>query len=104
VANKPKVNRYREDSWMVPGHEEAARRIAAHQGRIFPAFTSLDVGFDVEAAQEYLDGAVKTLMAHSVVKENAPGDKHEEFAGRLTGVILAFAMTAVEADRENRDV
>lgn len=101
-----KVTRYREDSWMVPGHEAAARRLAKNNGVVEAAFTDLDVGFDANAAWDYVEGIVQALMAHSAVKDAVGGSEVQEhrqhFEERLFIVMLQLATTAVEADRERR--
>lgn len=82
--------RLRDDQWMVPGQAASQRRLSVNSDNLFPAFNSLEI-MDVESAKEYLDIPLRSVGLN---------DKQK---GRLFGVFLGFAMTCVEADRENRE-
>ena len=84
------VRKLREDFDHLPGQVASQRRMVQHRA-IFPAFNSLDIGFDHEAALEYLKEPSKAVKV--------PDDQR----GRLMGLVLAFGMTCVEADRERRE-
>lgn len=83
------VRKLREDMDHLPGQVAAQRRLSRHHA-VFPAFNSLDI-FDTDTARAYLFAPLNAVKV--------PEDQR----GRLMGVVLAFAITCVEADRENRD-
>lgn len=84
----------RDGMWMVPGQAAAQRRLALNCQRIFPAFESLEV-MSLDAAEDYLKEPLQWLRV-KLERENLD-------AARLLGIILGFAMTCVEADRESRE-
>jgi len=82
------ARKLRDDFDHLPGQSASQRRIVKHSHAIFPAFDSLEIGFNHEAAIAYLEEPSKAVKL--------PDDQR----GRLTGLVLAFGMTCVEADRE----
>lgn len=86
-----KVSKLREDFDHLPGQLAGQRRMVKHQHAVFPAFDSLDLGFDHHAALEYLEGPLAAVK----LPENQ--------RARLAGIVLAFGMTCVEAERERTD-
>ena len=89
---------FREGMEMVPGQLAAQRRLTVHNGNVFPAFDSLDI-MSVDAAKDYLDEPLHYL------RDRLTGgiEVRENMDGKLFGVILGFAITCIEADRENRE-
>lgn len=85
------VRKLREDFDHLPGQVAAQRRMVKHTHAIFPAFDSLDLGFDHNVAIDYLKPVFDAL--------GVP----EEKRGRFAGGVLAFGMTCVEAERERRE-
>lgn len=69
-------------------HERAARLLLQARGSIYAAFDALGCGFDHEAALAYLEGS--------------PGFQAlpEDQRGKVTGLVMGFALTAVESVRE----
>lgn len=74
----------------VPG-ALAADRLVRHHGSIYTAFDSLLLGFNHNDAIEYME---------------APADAvglPEEHRGHVAGMIMGFAIVAVEAERRRAD-
>jgi len=89
-GRQDEVKTFREDFDHLPGLLESQRRMTIHNHHVFPAFDSLEI-FDHLTAEEFLTapfGAIKL-----------PDDQR----GRMLGLVLAFAITAVEADRKLRE-
>jgi hypothetical protein len=82
------VRSLRDDMDHLPGQTAGQRRLVCHSHRVFPAFNSLEIGIDAETALAYLK---KPFDACRVPAEER---------GRLLGVMLAFGITCVEAERE----
>lgn len=74
---------------MPPGSEAAADRLARADGSIYAAFDELGCGFDHEWALSYIAGSPSFNAL--------PEDER----GKVVGLVLGFAITAVEAEREN---
>lgn len=87
------------DLWMVPGHNAAARRIVAQQRVLAAAWGSLDL-FPYRDAEEYLEAPVNAALGHSAVRDKASAEEVAALRSRLVHVAVAFALTAVEAERE----
>lgn len=68
-------------------HMAAAIRLRAAGGSIYDAFDNLACGIDHEQAVDYLSG--------SPAFESLP----EDIRGKVAGMVLGFALTAVESDR-----
>lgn len=81
------VRKLRDDMDHLPGLLAAQRRLVSHGMKVYPAFDSLDI-FDRIAAADYI---ADQLAAIKVPKEQR---------GRMLGLVLAFGITCVEADRE----
>lgn len=71
-------------------HKRAQRRLIDADFSSFRAFTDLECGIHHQDVAEYV-AATPTYQA-------LPSD----LRGRVVGLVLAFAMTAVESDREQR--
>jgi hypothetical protein len=82
-----KVRKLRDDFDHLPGQLAAQRRITTYGHAIFPAFDSLEI-FDHHAAIAYLQDPMKAVKL--------PDDQR----GRASGIVLAFGLTCVEAERE----
>lgn len=92
------VKRFRDDVWMVPGHDAAARRISVHRA-VSSAWNSLDL-FPIKAVDDYLGPSLDAAIEHAAVRDKATDDEIAELRSRLAHVVVAFALTAVEAERE----
>lgn len=68
-------------------HMVAALRLTAARGSIYEAFDNMACGIDHEQAVDYLSG--------SPAFESLP----EGIRGKVAGMVLGFALTAVESDR-----
>ena len=73
----------------LPGVAAAGHRLLDHDQHVLDAFDSLDI-FSNEDARLYVESAAR--------KVRVPDDAF----GLFIGVLLAFGMTCVEADRELR--
>lgn len=82
------VKNLREDQDQLPGQLAAQRRLVNHHRRVFPAFNSLDLGFDSDAALEFIKPAAAVI---GVPEANL---------GKLLGYVLSFGTVCVEAERE----
>jgi hypothetical protein len=82
------VRALREDMDQMPGQVAAQRRMVNHGSRVFPAFNSLDIGIDADTALAYLQASAKVI--------GVPADQY----GRLLGILLAWGVVVVEAERE----
>lgn len=93
-ANGPEgqdeVKTFREDFDHLPGLIEAQRRMRTYDHKVFPAFDSLEI-FDHHTAIEFLKAPLGAIRL--------PEDQR----GRMAGIVLAFAITAIEADRKLRE-
>lgn len=76
------------DVTLTDAHDRARDRLLAADGSVFVAFDQLDCGFTSEQMTAYCAWALTTIP--------------EEFRARMTGMILATALTLVEKDREWR--
>jgi hypothetical protein len=65
-------------------------RLKAAAGSIYAAFDTLACGFDHSEAVEYLEGAPSFMSLP------------DEVRGKVAGIVLGFALTAVESDRALR--
>lgn len=83
----------RDKAWRFPGLARAQRRLVSRDG-IYGAFQSLEV-VDLDAAIEYIDGPLKVIAKEA--------DLDEVHYSQLVGVVLGFAVTMVEAEREKRE-
>ncbi|MEA2492799.1 MAG: hypothetical protein QOJ29_710 [Thermoleophilaceae bacterium] len=75
---------------IVPGHRAASSRLRGARGSIFAAFDNLACGFDHEQAEAYIAGSLHF--------QTLPEDQQ----GKVLGLALGFALTAVESDRQLR--
>lgn len=82
-----RVKKLREDQDQLPGQLAAQKRLVKYQHRVFPAFNSLDIGFDADAALEFVKPAAAAI---GVPEENL---------GKLLGYVLSFGTVCVEAER-----
>lgn len=82
------VRALRDDQDQLPGQLAGQRRMVNHSSRVFPAFNSLDIGIDADAALAYLQRPASAI--------GVPVDQR----GRLLGFMLAWGITCVEAERE----
>lgn len=76
------------DVTQTDAHNRACGRLLAADGSVFLAFDQLDCGLTSEQMTAYCAWALTTIP--------------EEFRARMTGMVLATALTVVEADRERR--
>src|SRR4051794_37215424 len=74
---------------LPPGADAAAERLRRADGSIYAAFDELGCGFDHEWALGYIAGSPSFNAL--------PEDER----GKVVGLVLGFAITAVEAEREN---
>lgn len=74
----------------MSGHDEAAMRLYSTGGSIYAAFDALGCGIDHDEALEYI-GETPTFRG-----------RPEADRAHIAGLILGFAITAVEADRKLR--
>jgi hypothetical protein len=81
------VRNLREDQDQLPGQLAAQKRLVKYRNRVFPAFDSLDLGFDADAALEFVKPAAAAI---GVPPENL---------GKLLGYVLSFGSVCVEAER-----
>lgn len=81
------VRKLREDQDQLPGQLAAQKRLVKYHSRVFPAFDSLDLGFDHDAALEFIKPAAAAI---GVPPENL---------GKLLGYCLSFGTVCVEAER-----
>lgn len=82
------VRLLRDDLDHLPGLVASQRRLTAHSMRLYPAWNSLELGIDVDAALDYIERPLKAA--------GLPADQY----GRLVGIILGFGITMIEAERE----
>lgn len=71
-------------------HARAASRMLANRGHVFDAFDGMLCGFDHEDALEYLAGSPSFQALQ------------DDRKGLVVGIVLGFAMTAIESDRDQR--
>jgi hypothetical protein len=72
------VKLLRDDLDHLPGLLASQRRLRASDMRIYPAWNSLELGIDVEAALEYIERPLQVL-----------GLPKEKYA-KLVGIVLGF--------------
>ncbi len=73
-------------------NERAGNRLLAARGSIYAAFDNLACGIDHEQALEFLRGSPHFQAL----------DERDQ--GLLAGVVMGFAIVAVESEREVRDL
>lgn len=73
-------------------HKVASDRLLAARGSIFQAFDNLGCGIDHDEALEYLRGSPSFQVLD---------DRHR---GLVAGLVLGFALVAVQSDREIRNL
>jgi hypothetical protein len=81
-------NQHHDD--MPLGHGAAANRLLAARGSIYAAFDNLACGMDHDEALAYLDGSPHFASLP------------EDVRGKVAGLCMGFALTAVEGDRKLR--
>lgn len=82
------------NNWMVPGYVEATQRLRGSEGHPSGAFNSLDLPFDAEDAEAFMDATIKALIPKGA-------DPDWTYQRLLNGMLL-LAIVAVEADRKER--
>lgn len=75
---------------LVCGHKAASDRLSAARGSVFQAFDNLACGISAEEAEAYIAGSPHF--------QSLP----ERERGKVLGLALGFAMTAVESERKIR--
>ena len=78
------------ESEMPLGHDAASARLLAARGSVFDAFDRLGCGMDHEEAVRYMQGSPHFQSLPDVER------------GKVVGLALGFALTAVESDRKLR--
>lgn len=89
-SRQDEVKKLRTDQDQLPGQLAAQTRLVGNGNRVFNAFNSLDLGFDVEAA---IDFTKPSAAAIGVPQENL---------GLLIGWCLSFGIVCVEAERQRQ--
>lgn len=82
------VRLLRDDLDHLPGLVASQRRLTGHGMRLYPAWNSLELGIDVDAALDYIERPLR-----------AAGLPDRQY-GHIVGIILGFGITMVEAERE----
>lgn len=77
-----------QDLIDTDAHHRASDRLVASRGSIYRAFDELDCGITHEQVMGYLWGSPSFASLHV------------DLQGKVAGMIMGFALTVVESDRE----